>query len=100
MKEGENYTLDIKVENPIYTRAPGFRFDLSILCKNQHNIQLNVADECTHDEVAKNIVKYSNIGKLPNGTPYGLDETQAKALISSLTREIALVEGPPGTAFT
>ncbi|CAB4484431.1 unnamed protein product [Rhizophagus irregularis] len=100
MKEGENYTLDIKVENPIYTRAPGFRFDLSILCKNQHNIQLNVADECTHDEVAKNIVKYSNIGKLPNGTPYGLDETQAKALISSLTREIALVEGPPGTGKT
>ncbi|GES93124.1 P-loop containing nucleoside triphosphate hydrolase protein [Rhizophagus clarus] len=100
MKEGTNSTLDIKVENPMYTRAPGFHFDLSILCKNQYNLQLNVADENTHDELAKNIVKHSNIGKLPNGTPYGLDETQAKALISSLTREIALVEGPPGTGKT
>ncbi|CAB4430459.1 unnamed protein product [Rhizophagus irregularis] len=29
-----------------------------------------------------------------------MDETQAKALVSSLTREIALVEGPPGTGKT
>ncbi|CAB4430434.1 unnamed protein product [Rhizophagus irregularis] len=84
----------------MYTRAPGFQFDLSILCKNQYNLQLNVANESTHDEVIKNIVKYSNISKLPNGAPYGLDESQAKALVFSLTREIALVEGPPGTGKT
>ncbi|CAB4430491.1 unnamed protein product [Rhizophagus irregularis] len=96
--EGSSNTLDItKVESPMYTRAPGFQFDLSILCKNQYNLQLNVANESTHDEVIKNIVKYSNISKLPNGAPYGLDESQAKALVFSLTREIALVEGPPGT---
>ncbi|CAB4430409.1 unnamed protein product [Rhizophagus irregularis] len=91
-------TLDVKVENPMYTRAPGFQFDLSVLCKNKHKLKLNVAKESSHDSVIKDIVKYSNIGKLPNGTPYGLDETQAKALVSSLTREVALVEGPP--AFT
>ncbi|PKC57188.1 hypothetical protein RhiirA1_446280 [Rhizophagus irregularis] len=100
MKKEMSNIYDVKVENPLYTRAPGFQFDLSILCKNQHNLQLNVADESTHDEVVKDIVKYSNIGKLPDGSPYGLDETQAKALISSLTREIALVEGPPGTGKT
>ncbi|RGB37023.1 P-loop containing nucleoside triphosphate hydrolase protein [Rhizophagus diaphanus] len=100
MMEEVNSTLDIKVENPPYTSAPGFQFDLSILCKNKCKLKLEVADESTHDRVIKNIVKYSNIGKLPNGTPYGLDETQAKALISSLTREIALIEGPPGTGKT
>ncbi|GBB88735.1 hypothetical protein RclHR1_15310002 [Rhizophagus clarus] len=100
MKKEMSNTFDIKVENPMYTRAPGFRFDLSILCKNKHKLRLNVADDSSHDKVIKDIVKYSDIGKLPNGTPYGLDETQAKALISSLTREIALVEGPPGTGKT
>jgi hypothetical protein len=81
MMEGASSTLDIKVENPMYTRAPGFQFDLSILCKNKYNLQLNVADESTHEEVVKNIVKYSNIGKLPNGNPYGLDETQGKSQV-------------------
>ncbi|CAB4384074.1 unnamed protein product [Rhizophagus irregularis] len=93
-------SIDVKVENPMYTRAPGFQFDLSILCKNKHKLRLNVADECSYERSIRKIVKYSNIGKLPNGTPYGLDETQATALISSLTREIALVEGPPGTGKT
>jgi hypothetical protein len=87
IKEETISTLDIKVENPIYTRAPGFQFDLSILCKNQYNLQLSVADESTHDEVAKNIVKYSNVGKLPNGTPYGLDETQGKIISRTILNE-------------
>ncbi|GBB94416.1 hypothetical protein RclHR1_02350015 [Rhizophagus clarus] len=100
MREEMSSAYDIKVDNPMYTRAPGFQFNLSILCKNQYNLYLNVADESTHDGVIKDIVEHSNIGKLPNGNPYGLDETQAKALISSLTREIALVEGPPGTGKT
>ncbi|PKC03010.1 hypothetical protein RhiirA5_452565 [Rhizophagus irregularis] len=98
--EGSSSTLDIKVESPMYTRAPGFQFDLSILCKNKHHLKLNVADKSSYNEVVKDIVKYSDIGKLPNGNPYGMDETQAKALVSSLTREIALVEGPPGTGKT
>ncbi|RIA88937.1 hypothetical protein C1645_739024 [Glomus cerebriforme] len=98
--EGKS-NVDIEVKNPMYTRAPEFKFDLSVLCKNKHiNLKLKVAEKNTHDEVAKNITKYSNIGKLPDGTSYGLDETQAKALISALTREIALIEGPPGTGKT
>ncbi|GBC01063.1 hypothetical protein RclHR1_04050006 [Rhizophagus clarus] len=92
--------FDVKVENPMYTRAPGFLFDLSILCKYKYELTLNVADESSYDRTIRNIVNYSDIGKLPNGASYGLDETQTKALISSLTREIALVEGPPGTGKT
>ncbi|GBB88387.1 hypothetical protein RclHR1_14960002 [Rhizophagus clarus] len=100
LEEGEISTLNVKVESPMYTRAPGFQFDLSTLCKYKYQLKLDVANESSYDEVEKDIIKYSNIGKLPDGTPYGLDETQAKALISSLTREIALVEGPPGTGKT
>ncbi|RIA89999.1 hypothetical protein C1645_805971 [Glomus cerebriforme] len=92
---------DVKVDNPMYTRAPGFEFDLSVLFKDEkQSLKLNVANICTHDEVAKYINENSIIGKSSNGTPYGLDETQAKALISALTREIALIEGPPGTGKT
>ena len=77
--EGSSSTLDIKVESPMYTRAPGFQFDLSILCKNKHHLKLNVADKSSYNEVVKDIVKYSDIGKLPNGNPYGMDETQGKS---------------------
>ncbi|GBC02767.1 hypothetical protein RclHR1_04800007 [Rhizophagus clarus] len=85
-----NNNNDIVVDNPLYTRAPGFQFDLSVLCKNEEqDMKLNVADSSTHDEVAKNITKYSR-----------LDETQAKALIFALTREITLIQGPPGTGKT
>ncbi|CAG8568516.1 1267_t:CDS:10 [Funneliformis mosseae] len=77
-----------KVDPPMYARAPGFRFDLSAICNNR-NVRLNVADTGSYDNAARNINKY---GKL--------DQTQAKALISALTREVALIEGPPGTGKT
>ncbi|EXX71059.1 uncharacterized protein OCT59_017734 [Rhizophagus irregularis] len=92
--------IDIKVETPMYTRASGFQFDLSVLCKYEKIIKLSVSDTYTYDKVAKKITENSVIGKLPDGTSYGLDETQAKALIYALTREIALIEGPPGTGKT
>ncbi|GBC28104.1 uncharacterized protein OCT59_008525 [Rhizophagus irregularis] len=85
-----NRESEIEVDNPFYTRAPEFQFDLSVLCKNkEQSLKLNVADASTHDEVAINVANYSK-----------LDETQAKALIFALTREIALIEGPPGTGKT
>ncbi|RIA80711.1 hypothetical protein C1645_866307 [Glomus cerebriforme] len=94
-------SVNVKVENPVYTRAPGFQFDLSVLFKDKRrSIKLNVADSYTYDDIARYINNYSSIGKSSDGTPYGLDETQAKALISALTREIALIEGPPGTGKT
>ncbi|RGB25652.1 hypothetical protein C1646_771434 [Rhizophagus diaphanus] len=85
-----NNKSEIKFNNPFYTRAPGFQFDLSVLCKNkEQSLKLNVADESTHDEVVKSVTNYSK-----------LDETQAKALIIALTHEIALIEGPPSTGKT
>ncbi|CAG8518815.1 4362_t:CDS:10 [Funneliformis mosseae] len=82
-------SINFEVEPPMYTRAPGFEFDLSILCDKQQTLKLNVGDTGSYDEVAKKVNEYSK-----------LDETQAKALISALTREIALIEGPPGTGKT
>jgi hypothetical protein len=70
-------SFDARVDHPIYTRAPGFQFDLSVLCKNKYKLRLDVADESSYNRVIRNIVKYSDIGKLPNGAPYGLDETQS-----------------------
>ncbi|PKY54892.1 P-loop containing nucleoside triphosphate hydrolase protein [Rhizophagus irregularis] len=79
----------VNVNPPKYTKAPGFQFDLSALCDNKQNLTLNVANTHTYDDVAKKINAYSR-----------LDESQAKAVISALTREIALIEGPPGTGKT
>ncbi|RGB42061.1 AAA domain-containing protein [Rhizophagus diaphanus] len=76
----------VNVNPPKYTRAPGFQFDLSALCDNKQNLTLNVANKHTYDDVAKKINAYSR-----------LDESQAKALISALTREIALIEVRLGT---
>ncbi|PKY47020.1 P-loop containing nucleoside triphosphate hydrolase protein [Rhizophagus irregularis] len=92
--------IDVAVENPLYTGAPGFQFDLSVLFKNEQSVKLNVADTISHNEVIKVIKEKSKIGKSSNGDTYGLDETQAQALIFALTREIALIEGPPGTGKT
>jgi hypothetical protein len=76
LNKSESGGIDIKVESPLYTRAPGFQFDLSVLCKNKvQGLKLNVADTTTHNRVAKVITKHSNISK-PGEIPYGLDETQ------------------------
>ncbi|GES84016.1 P-loop containing nucleoside triphosphate hydrolase protein [Rhizophagus clarus] len=83
-------STDIKIKPPRYTIAQGFQFDLSVLCENKkQNLKLNVANAHTYNEVAEKVNKYSK-----------LDKSQAEALISALTREIALIEGPPGTGKT
>ncbi|PKC70238.1 hypothetical protein RhiirA1_502071 [Rhizophagus irregularis] len=87
----ESACMNVEIKPPKYTIAPGFQFDLSVLCSNnkQQNLKLNVTNTNTYDEVAQKINEYSK-----------LDESQAKALVSALTREIALIEGPPGTGKT
>ncbi|PKC57922.1 hypothetical protein RhiirA1_541364 [Rhizophagus irregularis] len=85
-----NVCIDVKVKPPKYTEAPRFLFDLSVLCNDkQQCLTLNVANTHTYDDAAKKINENSR-----------LDESQAKAVISALTREIALIEGPPGTGKT
>ncbi|CAH1761849.1 12644_t:CDS:10 [Entrophospora sp. SA101] len=78
-----------KVGIPTYASAPSFQFDLSVLltAKNRNrNLRLNVTDKKSHDHVINELIQYSS-----------LDDTQASALVSSLSKEIALIEGPPGT---
>ncbi|CAB5381000.1 unnamed protein product [Rhizophagus irregularis] len=86
-----NYIVDNKVnvdrlfiEEPYSFIPPSLGIFFLII-----NLTLNVANTHTYDDVAKKINAYSI-----------LDESQAKAVISALTREIALIEGPPGTGKT
>ncbi|CAB5368199.1 unnamed protein product [Rhizophagus irregularis] len=80
------FTVDI----PDYARAPEFWFNLKVLLRDkQKELLLNVANANEHENVVKELVNGSS-----------LDDTQAKALVSSLSKEIALIEGPPGTGKT
>ncbi|CAG8476927.1 30534_t:CDS:10 [Gigaspora margarita] len=70
------------VDPPIYARAPQFVFDLSILLNDKNKrLLLNVADRFSHEKVIQNLQKSSR-----------LDNTQAKSLVYSLCREVALIE--------
>ncbi|RIA86082.1 hypothetical protein C1645_780424 [Glomus cerebriforme] len=81
-----------RVATPLYTRAPRFHFDLSILLKNPYDsLFLNVQDDTSRENAIKKLT-------IPDVST--LDETQARALVDALSREIALIEGPPGTGKT
>ncbi|CAG8733158.1 20730_t:CDS:2, partial [Racocetra persica] len=78
------------VDPPTYARAPGFVFDLSVLLENKNKrLLLNAADTSSHETVIQNLQELSR-----------LDNTQAQSLVYSLCREVALIEGPPGTGKT
>ncbi|CAG8561182.1 11716_t:CDS:10, partial [Acaulospora morrowiae] len=79
-----------KVDSPIYSRAPGFNFDLSVLLKNKNReLLLDFEHLQPENNVIEDLKTYSS-----------LDKTQARALVSALSREVALIEGPPGTGKT
>ncbi|CAI2174317.1 17381_t:CDS:10 [Funneliformis geosporum] len=62
-------------------------FDLSVICKDKNqDLELKC---CRYRQIANKINERCK-----------LDLTQAEALISALTREISLIEGPPGTRKT
>ncbi|KAG0279807.1 hypothetical protein BGZ95_000157 [Linnemannia exigua] len=77
------------IDPPLYTRAPRFRFDLSILLRGKLPCLLDVTDEQSVVRTTDMLRKYST-----------LDNTQASALVETLSREIALIKGPPGTGKT
>ncbi|CAG8550528.1 6058_t:CDS:10 [Dentiscutata erythropus] len=78
------------VDPPTYARAPGFEFDLSAILEDKtKQLSLNVVDTSSHKTVIQNLKELSR-----------LDESQAQSLVYSLCREIALIEGPPGTGKT
>ncbi|KAF9309324.1 hypothetical protein BG003_009881, partial [Podila horticola] len=76
------------VDPPIYTRAPTFQYDLSVLVKGQE-CRLDVNNITSIERTVCTLQTHSM-----------LDDTQAKALVDTLCREVALINGPPGTGKT
>ena len=74
--------LSTELEPPLYARAPGFKFDLSALLDKKAPLTLEPVNEHSQNLAVQTLVQS---GKL--------DESQAKALVYSLCREIALIEG-------
>ncbi|KAK5808427.1 hypothetical protein F5H01DRAFT_352070 [Linnemannia elongata] len=77
------------IDPPLYTRAPGFRFDLSILLKDKQPCYLEVNNSQSVDKAIEMLRVHSTF-----------DNTQASTLVETLCREIALIKGPPGTGKT
>ncbi|KAF8978876.1 hypothetical protein BGZ46_006063 [Entomortierella lignicola] len=76
------------VDPPVYARAPGFKYDLSVLIGGI-DCDLDITDPLSIAHAERMIQNHSII-----------DETQAKALVETLSREVALISGPPGTGKT
>ncbi|KAF9106328.1 hypothetical protein BGX27_009209 [Mortierella sp. AM989] len=79
---------EIVVDPPEYAHVLGFKYGLSVLLGGRPCI-LDITDRQSITMAEQMIQRYSNI-----------DETQAKALIHTLSREVALISGPPGTGKT
>ncbi|KAF9310677.1 hypothetical protein BG003_008298 [Podila horticola] len=76
------------VDPPIYARAPTFQYDLSVLLEGQ---------KCRLDVNSTISIEKSIRTLQTNST---LDDTQVKALVETLGREVALIHAPPGTGRT
>ncbi|CAG8442461.1 13677_t:CDS:10 [Ambispora gerdemannii] len=77
------------ISPPLYARAPQHEFILSRTKKCKHvpnQISLKVNEPNSQQLCMKQLKEAGHV-----------DETQAKAIVESLSREIALIEGPPGT---
>ncbi|GEM12803.1 P-loop containing nucleoside triphosphate hydrolase protein [Rhodotorula toruloides] len=81
----------INVQPPLYARNPGFTFDLSCLLEDgaTPGTLIMRATDAQSVANAKDVLAQPGASKL--------DATQAQAMVDCLCREVALVEGPPGT---
>ncbi|KAF9358200.1 hypothetical protein BGX26_002267 [Mortierella sp. AD094] len=84
MRNGIKATVD----PPEYARIPGFKYDLSVLL-NGRACSLDISDPRSI-AYAEDLIRRHSI----------IDETQAKALVETMSREVALISGPPGTGKT
>ncbi|CAE6531432.1 unnamed protein product [Rhizoctonia solani] len=74
---------------PLYSRIPGFSFELKDLFPNSAGVQTLRMITTNADSVTNaraQLVRHSR-----------LDPSQADAVVDSLTREVSLIQGPPGT---
>ncbi|KAG9057264.1 hypothetical protein FS842_007802 [Serendipita sp. 407] len=80
--------INLVMDPPEYTTKRGFEWDLSCLFNSPAPIRMKVND-------SQSIVTAEYYMK--NRSDTLLDPSQAEAMISCLTREVALIQGPPGT---
>jgi hypothetical protein len=73
------------IPSPMYTRHPGFSFDLSLISVNP-SIPLAFKLRGNMADISEKLEKMTT-----------LDERQCKALVAALSREFALIQGPPNT---
>ncbi|KAF9184974.1 hypothetical protein BGZ51_003012 [Haplosporangium sp. Z 767] len=76
------------IDPPLYSRAPGFAFDLSVILKGR-GFRLDVSNKDSVIQAVNMLQRHST-----------LDDTQASSLVDTLCREVALISGPPGTGKT
>ncbi|GAA5934053.1 uncharacterized protein JCM15063_000542 [Sporobolomyces koalae] len=79
----------IAIDPPLFARAPDFAYDLSSCLSAETppgTLLLNIQDQDSIDSVRQTLTESSR-----------LDPSQVGALIDCLSREVALVRGPPGT---
>lgn len=72
----------VDIPPPLYTRRPGFSFDLSCVCNDGTDISFTPGETLEPNELSRHS---------------SLDFTQSEAILNSLGRSFALIQGPPGT---
>jgi hypothetical protein len=104
----------LKIPPPLYAQNPWFKFSLAPILKNKTNIQFAGSRVWTGDDDDDDYDKYGAEGDALSVNPTDLsgdneslldrmsdqtqlDRGQCRALISGLSKELALVQGPPGT---
>jgi hypothetical protein len=70
-----------RVDPPLYARAPGFKFDLSVLVKG-HELCLDINDLKSIEEAVEALQNQST-----------LDDSQASALVETICRLVDLISG-------
>ncbi|KAG0018306.1 hypothetical protein BGZ82_000484 [Podila clonocystis] len=76
------------VDPPIFAQAPTFQYNLSVLLDGQE-CRLDVNSTTSVEQAIRTLQAHGN-----------LDNSQVTALVDTLCREVALINGPPGTGKT
>ena len=79
-----NPTRDVEIQAPSYATRPGFQFDLSTVTTDGQALRFTPGRDI--EGAAAELAEHSS-----------LDHGQAEAVVSSLSRSLALIQGPPGT---
>ncbi|CAE6473590.1 unnamed protein product [Rhizoctonia solani] len=74
---------------PLYTRTPGFSFELKDLFESSAGVQSLQMSTTNPDSITNARTRLRGNSRL--------DLSQADAIVDSLTREVSLIQGPPGT---